>query len=384
MLNVLLTALALALPGEPGAPATVTGNEPVTTGGVPDLALAKNITAFKAGQVFIGDGTSIEDGVVLVADGVIAAVGQGVEIPASAVVVEHAGAISPGMIALHSKEGVGGELYDETRVTLPDADASYAFQPTSHDFYHSCAAGITSVVLVPSSESLIGGQSAVVKTRGGSVVKRGAQLALGLSSEALHSNKFPTSYDGAMGELDRLFTNPEGPVAKAVAGNLPVLMSVGDRAEIQRALAFAARFGLNGALLGSYWSADLAGEIKASGLSVVCTPFDVGEDQRALRSVTALAAAGVRIGFGLDAPERSPESLRLGAAAYVRAGMDENTARRALTGDAAAIAGVAGRVGSLTPGLDADLVLWSGDPVLLTSSVDAVYIDGKRVVGGEK
>jgi imidazolonepropionase-like amidohydrolase len=384
MLNVLLTALALALPGEPGAPATVTGNEPVTTGGVPDLALAKNITAFKAGQVFIGDGTSIEDGVVLVADGVIAAVGQGVEIPASAVVVEHAGAISPGMIALHSKEGVGGELYDETRVTLPDADASYAFQPTSHDFYHSCAAGITSVVLVPSSESLIGGQSAVVKTRGGSVVKRGAQLALGLSSEALHSNKFPTSYDGAMGELDRLFTNPEGPVAKAVAGNLPVLMSVGDRAEIQRALAFAARFGLNGALLGSYWSADLAGEIKASGLSVVCTPFDVGEDQRALRSVTALAAAGVRIGFGLDAPERSPESLRLGAAAYVRAGMDKNTARRALTGDAAAIAGVAGRVGSLTPGLDADLVLWSGDPVLLTSSVDAVYIDGKRVVGGEK
>jgi imidazolonepropionase-like amidohydrolase len=384
MLNVLLTALALALPGETGTPANGAGNEPVTTGGVPDLALAKHITAFKAGHVFIGDGTSLENGTVLVADGVIAAVGTDVEIPASAVVIEHAGAISPGMIALHSKEGVGGELYDETRVTLPDADASFAFQPESHDFYRTCAAGITSVVLVPSSESLIGGQSAVVKTRGGVVVKRGAQLSLGMSSEALKPNRFPTSYDGALRELERLFTNPEGPISKAAAGNLPVLMSVGDRAEIQRALGFAARFGLNGALLGSYWSADLASQIKASGLSVVCTPFDVGEDQRALHSVTALAAAGVRLGFGLDAPERSPESLRLGAAAYVRAGMDKNTARRALTGDAAAIAGVAGRVGSLTPGLDADLVLWSGDPVQLTSSVDAVYIDGKRVVGGTK
>ena len=384
MLNVLLTALALALPGEAGTPATVSGNEPAGNGGVPDLALAKNITAFKAAHVFIGDGTSIEGGTVLVADGVIAAVGQDVEVPESAVVIEHSGAISPGMIALHSKEGVGGELYDETRVSLPDADASHAFQPSSHDFYRTCAAGITSVVLVPSSESLIGGQSAVVKTSGGVVVKRGAQLALGLSSEALHSNRFPTSYDGALRELDRLFSDPEGPVSKAVAGNLPVLMSVGDRAEIQRALAFGARFGLNGALLGSYWAADLAAEIKASGFSVVCTPYDVGEDQRALRAVTALAAAGVRLGFGLDAPERSPESLRLGAAAYVRAGMDKNTARRALTGDAAAIAGVAGRVGSLTPGLDADLVLWSGDPVQLTSSVHAVYIDGKRVVGGTK
>jgi imidazolonepropionase-like amidohydrolase len=57
---------------------------------------------------------------------------------------------------------------------------------------------------------------------------------------------------------------------------------------------------------------------------------------------------------------------------------------QALTGDAAAIAGVADRVGRIEEGRDADFVLWSGDPLDLGSAVVAVYIDGKRVKGGNE
>ena len=68
----------------------------------------------------------------------------------------------------------------------------------------------------------------------------------------------------------------------------------------------------------------------------------------------------------------------------VRAGMPAAAARKALTGDAAIIAGIPGRIGRLARGLDADLVLWSGDPVALSSSIEGVYIDGNHVYGGEK
>ncbi|MCB9914559.1 MAG: amidohydrolase family protein [Planctomycetes bacterium] len=376
MLHAILFASALALGGEAPAPVIMTGGEPE--------AAPKVVTAFKAKRLYLGDGRALDDGMLIVADGVITAVGKDLDVPATAAVIEHDGVISPGLIALSSSDGAGGELYDSTRIALPDADAAHAFRPASHDFARERAAGITAVVLTPDERSLVGGTSAVVKTNGGVVVKRGAQLALGLSSAALHDNEFPTSYDGALRELDRLFDDPEGAISKAAAGNLPVLMSVGDRAEIQRALAFAARHHLSGALRGSYWAEELAPAIKASGFAVVCDPFDVGDESRGARSVKALSEAGVRFGFGLDAPARHPDCLRFAAASCVRAGVDPHVARRALTGDAAQIAGVGGRIGRLARGLDADLVLWSGDPIQLSSSIEAVYIDGVRVVGGER
>jgi imidazolonepropionase-like amidohydrolase len=68
----------------------------------------------------------------------------------------------------------------------------------------------------------------------------------------------------------------------------------------------------------------------------------------------------------------------------VREGLDPVTAWKALTSDAARIAGVADRVGRLAAGLDADFVLWSGDPLDLTSSVEAVFVDGVQVHGGQR
>ncbi len=387
ILNTLLAALAVLSPLPAELP-TPTDNpvkgDIIDASGKTDPNASRNITAFKAQHVYLGDGTSIEKGVVLVKDGVIAKVGSDLKIPEGAVIIEHDGALSACLIALQSADGTQGELDESTRPVMPEAEARYAFDPKHGDMRRTLAAGITAVVLAPSSERLIGGQTAVVKTSGGTVVKGSAQLALGLSSDALSYNSYPTSYSGALRELERQFTNPKGAVSRAASGSLPVLMDVGDRAEIQRALAFAKKFHLKGALLGSYWAEDLVDAIHASKLDVVCTPFDVGDAERGVHAAVALSAKGVRVGYALDSPGRHPASLRLGAALCVRAGMPAGKARAALTGDAAAIAGVAGRIGLVRRGLDADLVLWSGDPVSLTSSVQAVYVEGKVVFGGEK
>jgi imidazolonepropionase-like amidohydrolase len=56
----------------------------------------------------------------------------------------------------------------------------------------------------------------------------------------------------------------------------------------------------------------------------------------------------------------------------------------ALTSEAARIAGVADRIGAIDRGMDADVVLWSGDPLDLGSRISAVYVDGARVDGDKR
>ncbi len=389
MFNTILAAFLAVSAGltatpQPGTPS---GSEGVKAGVSPAskaVSDAAAFTAFKAKIVYLGNGTSLENGVVLVQDGIIVKVGKDLEIPAGAGIVDHDGALSAGLIALHSNDGAGGELNDTTRTVMPDAEARFAFDPKHPELREALEAGITSIVLCPSSSRLIGGQTAVVKTSGGVIVKPNAQLSLGLSSAALSYNEFPTSYSGALGELNAQFSDPKGAVSRAVAGSLPVLMDVNDRAETMRAIAFAKKYKLRGAMYGSYWAEDVVVAIKESGFDVICTPFDVGDNQRGARSVAALAAAGVRIGFGLDSPARHPASLRFGAAMCVRQGLAADSARKALTGDAADIVGAGNRIGKIARGSDADIVLWSGDPVALSSSIKAVYIEGKQVFGGSK
>lgn len=381
MLTILLFAAMLSFaPQDTGGG---TGIIEAGTSGAPFSLDPARTLLFHADKVAVGDGRVFEGGWVAVEDGVVRAVGSDLD-PSGFETCELEGWLAPGLVSLHGYEGAEGETVDTTRPVMPDVDLSAAFRPSRSDFRRSLAAGITTVVLSPKPARLVPGASAVVKTHGGRILRAPALLTISFHAGALTSNEFPTSYAGALDELHRRFSEPTGAISRALSGALPVLLVADERAEISRALAFAGRYRLKGALYGSVWAGELVEPIRASGLAVVASPFDAGAHPRAMRSVVALAEAGVRLGFGLDAPERDPNALRLGAALCVREGLDPGVALRALTADAAAIAGVAGRVGLIAPGRDADFTLWSGDPVDLSSTLEAVYVDGERVVGGEK
>ena len=78
-------------------------------------------------------------------------------------------------------------------------------------------------------------------------------------------------------------------------------------------------------------------------------------------------------------PEHAADALRITAALAVRYGMDPAKARRAITGLPAIVTGVPKRIGSIKEGMDADLVVFSDDPLQLDARVLEVYIDGVRV-----
>jgi imidazolonepropionase-like amidohydrolase len=87
----------------------------------------------------------------------------------------------------------------------------------------------------------------------------------------------------------------------------------------------------------------------------------------------------VPIAFVSDAPATAEEHLRVTAAFAVKYGMERDAALRALTVVPAELLGLSKDCGALAEGKAADLVVWSGDPLTLTSEVELVVVDGRVV-----
>ena len=159
--------------------------------------------------------------------------------------------------------------------------------------------------------------------------------------------------------------------------------------ELRAALDLARRLGLEPVLAGASEAGLIAEELARAELHVVLelplgarSPARDGLDHPdALRPRADTAARLSRAGvsFALAAPPGAELDLRLLAALAVRGGLERARALQAITGDAAKVLGVEARVGALAPGRDADLVLWSEDPLAARAEAVETWIEGRRV-----
>lgn len=179
----------------------------------------------------------------------------------------------------------------------------------------------------------------------------------------------------------------------AVAGRLDALIFCQSGQD-----AAAARYAL-GDLAGQFVvvhnedALDLAAHAKQLRRPVVVGPYTFSSSRRVMLGAAALAAGGVEVALRGGFPTSSPDGLRITAALAVRHGLDPAKARQAITTVPAKVAGLAGRIGAIAPGNDADLVVFSGDPLRLDATVQQVYVKGagvyapanrKRSVGGDR
>lgn len=319
---------------------------------------------------------------VVVRDGDVVAVGPEALQPPGAVVDAYPGAwIGPGFVDPDAGLGALGDRDEAARPLAPDVRLSWLANPDHPDFAAARAAGITTVALTPGDRALLGGVGALLKTTGAGFGELPGPLKLAFWGGALSDERPPTSRAGAARLLRRALAEAEardaGPLVALADGQHPALVTVGDREDVRLATAVLGDAVV--LLLGDRFGVgDLEG-LDLSGVTCVLGPFDLDTPRRVLRLPAALAARGVPIVFASGAPAAPAAGLRLTAILAVRHGLDEASALDALTGTTAAVLGVDERVGALTPGRDADLVVFDGHPLRPASRLLAVYVDGRRV-----
>ena len=114
-------------------------------------------------------------------------------------------------------------------------------------------------------------------------------------------------------------------------------------------------------------------------LAVLSSKYKVELKGRNLATPGNLTRAGVKVALTTDHFVIAIQYLHLALVMAVREGLDRKIALRTVTTNPAEILGAADRIGSLAPGKDADVVVWSGDPLDIYQRAEQVYIDGRNV-----
>lgn len=168
-----------------------------------------------------------------------------------------------------------------------------------------------------------------------------------------------------------------------VRGERPLVVTVHRASDILATLALAREFGLRLILSGVDEGWIAAGRIAAAGVPVLLNPMDnlpsnferIGAT---LENAARLRGAGVTVAF-MTGDAHNARNIRQAAGNAVAYGMPWEEALAAMTSVPARIWGIADRYGTLEPGKDADVVIWSGDPLELATAAEAVFIRGEQI-----
>lgn len=363
------------------------------------------------------DGGLVENADVVMSGGIVTAVGQDLAVPAGARAVDARGRIvTPGLFAPWSQIGlVEIGLDNEANDSSPEGDyphsasldASDAFNPASTLIAINRAGGVTRAVAAPEAGSkMFGGQGAIVDLSGrvNSVNRAGAlqSAAMGYAGAARNGDTrlgAVAAFRDAIEEARAYAANPGGyalrprmtgltlndlkALAPAARGAQPIVVSANGAMDLRTLIKLKAQYGLNIIVLGGSEGHLVAKELAAARIPVILNPLrnlpSQFEDLAATQANAArLQAAGVVIGF--TDPPSGTHNLRLLpqlAGNAVANGLPYAAALAALTINPARMYGVADRYGSVEIGKAADLVIWDGDPLEVSSRPVAVYIDGR-------
>jgi imidazolonepropionase-like amidohydrolase len=389
--------------------------------------MAGHAVAIVKGRVVPITSEPVEDGTVVVADGKIVAVGRDIAVPAGARVIDAAGGwVLPGFLEAHGhvgvhEEGEGWAGQDTNEMTEPvtaHVRALDAINPADIGFRDAISGGVLAVNVNPGSGNPIGGQTAALKCWGRTVdemllkAPAGMKSALGENPKRVYSQQKKTPSTrlgtaavirGALVDAANYLQRIEAEQAKPAEERKPVdrdlkLEALGSvlrreipwrqhchRADdIATGLRIAEEFGYRLVIDHGTEAHLLADILAARHIPVIIGPLLTSRSKvelrnRSLASPGKLAAAGVVIAITTDHPVVPIHFLAYQAGLAVKHGLDRDAALQALTINPARIVGVDDRLGSIEPGKDADLVIWSGDPLDVPSRVERALVDGVEI-----
>jgi len=385
------------------------------------------IVGAKVRTITMGD---IENGIILVKDGLIEAVGdRTMEVPASYEIIDASGKeITPGLIDAHAHIGIFGEVKvpatadgnEMSHPVTPEVRGLDSFNPQDPAIPLSLAGGVTTVYTGPGSGNVVGGTWFAIKTYGTTVYdmvtpSRGAmKFALGENPKNAYGSRkmAPMTRMGNAAVMRQALMKAQDYLRKckhAEAEGKPIERDLGmeelakvltkeymakihaHRADdIITAIRIAEEFDLDYSIehcTEGYHVADILAE---KGCFCLIGPLIIGPYKQEIWDVRlstpgVLAKAGAKVIITMDAvsPSSHTKYLAMNAGLAMRYGMDEEDAFKAITIYPAELMGMQDRIGSIAAGKEADLVIYDGHPLSNFTNVEEVFIAGKSVYKNE-
>lgn len=387
-------------------------------------AASAQTIAITGGRVFPVSGPPIDNATVLIRDGRIAAVGSNVAIPAGAQRIDATGKwVTPGLVDAQTQLGLFDAAYGagptdvsakgRTDVLTPAFRVWEGVNPRSVYVAPARQAGVTSVIVAPGSNYIVGGQTAMIdlvdgtlsdmliKTPAGmfanfdfppgdKIESRGElfarlrELLEDTKVYAAHRAEFERNaaraYVAGRTDLDAM--------VPVVQGTEPLVVQANRASDIEMALAIANEHKLKLVVTGGAEAWMVAPKLAAAKVPVLLgamnnIPVSFNTLNSRQENAARVRAAGAEISVignagGGDEEAFNVRNVRQEAGNAVAYGLPWNDALRAVTLSPAEIFGVADRIGSLQPGREANVVVWNGDPFELSTFPEHVFVRGRE------
>jgi imidazolonepropionase-like amidohydrolase len=371
--------------------------------------LVRNATIWTMGPQGI-----LENADLLVSDGRVAAVGQGLSAPAGATVIEAEGRhVTPGLIDAHIHSGLSGGVNETGSAMVPEVRIGDVLTANNIWAYRQLAGGLTTAHVMHGSANPIGGQNQLVKMRWGGTsdeyrvedAPRTVKFALGenpvrregrypdtrMGTEQIIRDHFMAArdYQRAWDEWER---NPQGipprrdlrmeALVDIMNGDISIQSHSYRQDEILMLIRLAEELGLQiDAFHHGVEAYRVAPEMAAHGAAAVVwsdwSGFKIEAYNATTYNVKVLLEAGVLTSLHSDNSEIAAR-MNWEAAKMLRTGVTEEEAMALITISTAQVLGVGDRVGSLEEGKDGDFVLWSHHPFSTRTVAQQTWIEGRK------
>lgn len=375
----------------------------------PEAVLVRNATIWT-----MDDRGILENADLLIRNGNVEEIGNGLSAPRNSVTIDADGKhVTPGLIDAHIHSGVDGVNEIGNAVTA-EVRLGDVLNINNIWMYRQLAGGLTSAHVMHGSANPIGGQNEHIKMRWGALsddleiegAPKTVKFALGENPKRVGSDRYPETRMGTEQIIEDRFSmardyedewqrweeTGEGiPPRKdlrldallgIINGDIIIQSHSYRQDEILALMRLADRFDFKiGAFHHGVEAYKVAPELAGHGAGAVVwsdwSSFKIEAYDGTLYNAKLLTEAGVLTSLHSDNSQISSR-MNWEAAKMVRAGMQPEDALALVTINTAKVLGINDKVGSLTPGKDADFVIWSGDPLSTFTKAEQTWVDGRK------
>lgn len=392
------------------------------------------LKAIKNGTIFCPKQGLIEGGEILFDEKKIHAVGKSVSIPEGTEIIDAQGKyVVPGFIDAHTHQGLfdgsigiaGSDGNEMTVPTTPEVRGIDSFNPFEPSLKELLKGGVTCINTGPGSGNVISGETLVIKPVGTVVDEMivlspaGLKIAFGENPKRVHgeqNKRMPSTRMGIAALLRKTLTDgqnylaewqqygakarkareegdtpPKQPkrdlgmetISKVLKRELPLHAHAHRADDIATIIRIAEEFNLELVLIHCTEGHKIADYIAEKGIPAVIGPTIMWVSkpetrERSFQTAVDLVKAGVKVALQTDSLTPMLHFALL-PMYVIKYGLTREQALDCVTLHPAEILRIDDRVGSLEPGKDADIVIWSDHPFEFYSYVEKVFINGKEV-----